>query len=225
MRDFKEKTELEKKWAAAAEEASTPAAQDEEAAAEAPAPEESGEAVPAAARDPREDELAALESEVTDLRNQLLRGRAEFDNYRKRMAREREQDRKLAAAQLMRELLPVADNLERALGHAEAGESALAQGVDMVLRQLSGVLQAKGLEPIPAVGERFDPNVHEALAHQPSDEHEPDIVTTEYERGYRIGDHVLRPSKVVVSSGPAAGGIAPGEEELSSIQAESHGEE
>ena len=136
-----------------------------------------------------------------------------------------EEIRKRCAEQLLRELLPVVDNLERALGHVEDAENPLAQGVDMVLRQLAGVLQSRGLEPIPAVGEPFDPNFHEALAQQPSDEYGADVVTAEYERGYRIGDFVLRPSKVVVSSGAAGGGATGQDAGNNETQPEYRGEE
>ncbi len=147
--------------------------------------------------------LAALATELEEARDQMLRLRAEFDNYRKRTAREVERVRKTAAESLIRELLPVVDNLERAFDHAGDKSDGLAQGVEMVLKQLCGVLSAHGTEPIPALGEVFDPNVHEALSHLPSDEYAADTVMQEYERGYRMGDYVLRPAKVVVSSGPA----------------------
>ena len=147
-------------------------------------------------------QLRAAAAERDELRDQSLRQRAEFDNYRKRMAREAEMLRVRAAEGLMRELLPVVDNLERGLAHVEDTATPLAQGMQMVLKQFAGILQAKGLDPIAAVGEKFDPNVHEALAYRPSEEHPAETVVEEYERGYRLGDQVLRPSKVVVSSGP-----------------------
>lgn len=190
MNNYQEKTELEKKLEA-------------ELAAEADAAPDSEESSPDGGDSQSPSgEVQQLTLERDDLKNQLLRARAEFDNYRRRTARDMEDIRKRAAESLLRELLPVVDNLERALAHAEK-DNPLSQGVEMVLKQLAGVLQSKGLEPIPAVGERFDPNLHEALAHQPSGEHEADFVAVEYERGYRLGDYVLRPSKVVVSSGSA----------------------
>lgn len=149
------------------------------------------------------DPLANLTQENAALRDQLLRARAEFDNFRKRKAREMDQIRKTAADGLIRDLLPVVDNLERALDHAEDRAIGLAQGVEMVLKQLKSVLAQQGLEAIPALGQPFDPNLHEAMSHQPSDEHPADSVMLEYERGYTLGDGVLRPAKVVVSSGPA----------------------
>jgi len=150
-----------------------------------------------------EGALLAKHRECEDLRDQLLRHRAEFDNYRKRMSREAEQTRKTASENVVRGLLPVVDNLERALQHAEDPNGALAQGVGMVLKQLCDALSAQGLEPIVSVGEAFDPNIHEALAQQPSAEVPADCVVSEYERGYRLNGFVIRPAKVVISSGAA----------------------
>jgi molecular chaperone GrpE len=154
------------------------------------------------------DPLQTLAQECESLRDQLLRQRAEFDNYRKRMARDTEQIRKTATENLIRDILPVLDNLERALQHAEDPNGALAQGVSMVLKQLCDALAAKGLEPIASVGEAFDPNVHEAMAQQPSEDTPADMVLNEFERGYRLGGFVIRPAKVVISSGPAQSGAA-----------------
>ena len=174
-------------------------------AAEAEPDAELPEAVPeeAAAEQPSETELeiARLAAERDLLKDQLLRMRAEFDNYRKRVLREGEQARMGAAQNIIRDLLPVADNLERALAHAEDPSSALAEGVGMVLRQFMDVLAVRGLEAIPAMGVTFDPNVHEALSYMPSEEHAAGMVMNEFERGYRLGSAVLRPSRVVVSSG------------------------
>lgn len=168
---------------------------------------------------PGDAALAAMQLERDALQDQLLRARAEFDNYRRRVARENEQLRTTAAQALMRDLLPIVDNMERALSHVEDKTDSLALGVEMVLKQLSGVLSARGLEPIVAKGEPFDPNVHEALTHQPSVEYPEDTVMEEFQRGYRLGDFVLRPTQVVVSSGPPAGNFedapveSPGDEE------------
>lgn len=149
--------------------------------------------------------LAAMQLERDALQDQLLRARAEFDNYRRRVARENEQLRTTATQALMRDLLPIVDNMERALSHVEDKTDGLALGVEMVMKQLSGVLSARGLEPIAAKGEPFDPHVHEALTHQPSHEYPADTVMEEFQRGYRLGDFVLRPTQVVVSSGAPTG--------------------
>ena len=146
--------------------------------------------------------VAALSAERDELRDQFMRARAEFENYRKRTARDMERVRKTAAEDLIRELLPALDNLERALEHVENHEDPFVKGVEMVAKQFAGALAARGLSPIAAHGEPFDPNVHDALTQQPSEEHPEGTVMQEYERGYRLGDFVLRPAKVVVSSGP-----------------------
>jgi molecular chaperone GrpE len=151
--------------------------------------------------DPAADQLRQLSEERDQLKDQLLRARAEFENFRKRKAREAEEMRKRASEELIRELLPVVDHLEMALSHVEDKDSGLAKGVEMVVRQFAALLSARGLSPIPSVGERFDPNVHEALTQQPSDEHPEGFVMNEFQRGYRLGEFVLRPAKVVVSSG------------------------
>jgi len=176
--------------------------EEQETIAPEAAEETTAQEIPAEASEP--DPVAALQAECDGLKEQLLRARAEFDNYRRRMAREMETLRKTAAESLIRDLLPVADNLERGLAHTEDRNNPLVQGVELVMKQFADVLSARGLEPVAGVGQPFDPNVHEALAQQPSDEHPADTVAVEFERGYRLGDQVLRPAKVVVSSGPAA---------------------
>lgn len=169
--------------------------------AEAPAP--SAEAVLS------EDVMAALAKELDartterdTAQDQLLRMRAEFDNYRKRTAREVERLRKTATQSLVCELLPVLDNLERAIKHGGDTTGNLERGVELVLGQMQSVLARTGLEAIPALGQPFDPNVHEALSHLPSEEHPADSVMEEFSKGYRLGGCVVRPAKVVVSSGP-----------------------
>lgn len=149
------------------------------------------------------EELEALVAERDELKDQLLRARAEFDNYRKRIQRESELQRKRAAEKLLLDLLPVLDNLERALNHGQdTGESGLIEGVSMVFKQFLGVLDNYHVTPIVAVGELFDPNLHDAMTQQPSETYAEGVVMNEFERGYYIGDAVLRPSKVLVSSGP-----------------------
>jgi molecular chaperone GrpE len=127
--------------------------------------------------------------------------RAEFDNFRKRMTRESDRLRQQAAEALIRDLLPVADHLELALRHKEGCADALGEGVGMVLRQLHEVLGRHGLEPIEAVGQPFNPEVHEAVTQRESSDVPPDSVIEEFQKGYRLGQMVLRPSKVVVSMG------------------------
>ena len=169
----------------------------EEVEAETPAEEETVEKEPEEEADP----IAVLEEERDGLRDQLLRLRAEFQNYRKRTARDNERIRARATESLMADLLPVMDHLELALSHADDDSGALAEGINMVLRQFVDTLGKHGLEPIASEGETFDPELHEALMQQPSEEVEEGKVLTEFQKGYHLGDAVLRHAKVIVSSG------------------------
>ena len=149
-------------------------------------------------------DVEALQNERDDLADRVLRMRAEFDNYRKRMARDADRNRQQAAEALIRDLLPVVDHLELAMKHREGGPDALAEGVGMVLRQFHEVLVRHGVEPIVAAGEPFDPEVHEAVTQRESDEVPAQAVIEEFQKGYRLGQFVLRPAKVMVSLGAAA---------------------
>jgi molecular chaperone GrpE len=151
---------------------------------------------PEAAADPVE----SLERERDELLDTLQRIQAEFDNFRKRVARDQESLVARAHERLVKELLPVLDDLERALAHAEAHEEAqLEEGVALVARSFADVLRREGLEEVPTEG-RFDPHVHEALLSQPSEVEEGAVIEV-LQKGYRLGDRVLRPARVVVSSG------------------------
>ncbi len=156
---------------------------------------------PADTASPGAHESESFKAERDALADQLLRARAEFDNYRKRMAREAERTRQMAAESLIRDILPVVDHLELALKHADDHPGALGEGVALVLRQFHEVLGKHGVQPIPAEGEPFDPNVHEAVMQRETDGVPPESVVEEFQKGYRLGSIVLRPSKVVVSMG------------------------
>jgi len=152
-------------------------------------------------------ELSPLEqvtAERDELRDLLLRTRAEMDNIRKRMNRERDEERRYAALPIARELLPAIDNLHRALtaGEQNKDADALLQGVEMVTKQLDDILARHEIKVIPALGEMFNPNLHEALQQVPTNEHPPMTIIQEYERGFQLHDRVVRPSKVIVSSAP-----------------------
>jgi len=139
--------------------------------------------------------------ELDELKDKYLRVCAEYDNYRKRTIREIKEIREVATEQLIRDLLPVLDNIERALQHAPDPEDAFVSGIRMVFSQFKDILMARGLLPIEAIGQPFDPNVHEAIAQIESEQTEGTVVQ-EYEKGYLLGKRVLRPSKVVVSKSP-----------------------
>lgn len=151
-------------------------------------------------------ELKRVEGEVAELKDRLARRQAEFENYRKRIERERAETYDRAVADVTLKLLPVVDNLRRALdteASKEASESDefrhFLSGVDLIDKQLNGVLEALGVKSIPAVGERFDPHVHEAVVTEESAEHEPDTVIQEIARGYKLGDKLIRPALVKVA--------------------------
>ncbi len=145
------------------------------------------------------DELAAVMRERDEYLETLQRLKAEFDNYRKRAARDQESLVARAHERLVKELLPVLDDLERALQAAEEHEEAkLEEGVRLVHRQLADTLAREGLAEIGADGE-FDPHVHEALLSQPSEAEEGTVIEV-IQKGYRLGDRVLRPARVVVAT-------------------------
>ena len=147
-----------------------------------------------------EEQVAALEAERDEHLNDLKRVAAEFENYRKRVARDQESLVARAHERLVKELLPVLDDLERALAAAEEHEEAkLEDGVRLVHRELERTLSKEGLVEIATDGE-FDPHIHEALLTQPSDEDYGAILQV-IQKGYRLGDRVLRPARVVVSQG------------------------
>jgi molecular chaperone GrpE len=148
------------------------------------------------------DTVEALQREREELRDRLLRGAAEFDNYRKRTDRERRDLSDAVSADLMRDLLPVVDDLERALTAArESGASAgaLRSGVELIHRQLLDVMRRRGVEPFESVGQDFDPGWHEAIASEPADGHRDGEVVAELRRGYRLGPRLLRPAQVRVA--------------------------
>jgi molecular chaperone GrpE len=158
------------------------------------------------------DRLAALQAQIDQLTqerstllDQLLRRQAEFENYRRRVDRERAETYARSRAEVVLELLPVIDNFERALAsleHSGNDAKSLRQGIELIHRQLNDALAKFGLEPVESVGQTFDPNVHEAVSAEPSSEHEENTVIAEFERGYRLGEKLLRPAKVKVASTP-----------------------
>ncbi len=151
-------------------------------------------------------ELKRIAAEVIELRDRLARRQADFENYRKRMDRERTETYNRVVADIVAKLLPVLDNVKRALdaeASVEASESDefrhFLSGVELIYRQLEGVIEALGVKPLSAVGEKFDPHLHEAVVTEPTDEYEPDTVMQEIVSGYRMGDKLIRPALVKVA--------------------------
>jgi molecular chaperone GrpE len=152
-----------------------------------------------------DDRLAAAEAKAQEHLDDLKRLAAEFENYKKRTAREQASLSARAAERLVKELLPIVDDLERALVAAEGHQEAqLEEGVRLVHRQLAAALEREGLAEIEVDG-KFDPHVHEALLSQPSDADEGSVIEV-LQKGYRLGDRVLRPARVVVAAPKEADG-------------------
>ncbi|MDX6695717.1 MAG: molecular chaperone GrpE [Blastocatellia bacterium] len=151
-------------------------------------------------------ELKRVEAERTELKETLARRQADFENYRKRIERERADTYNRVVGDVVSKLLPVLDNLRRALdaeASMEAAESDefrhFLNGVELIDKQLQDVLEGLGLQPVEAVGQPFDPHIHEAVATEPSVDYEPDTVVQELARGYRLGEKLLRPAIVKVA--------------------------
>lgn len=152
-------------------------------------------------------ELKRVETENAELKDQLTRRQADFENYRKRVERERSETYNRVNADVATKLLPVLDNLKRALEAESSVESSesdefrhFLSGVDLIYKQLNGVLEAMGVKPVPAVGEQFDPHIHEAVVTEATDDYEPDTVMQEMVTGYRLGDKLIRPALVKVAT-------------------------
>jgi len=178
----------------------------EDAAREEEIPEEEKDPVQAF-----QDELADKEAIIADLRGEMLRVRAEAENFKKRLRKEKEDFAQFANEKILKELIHIKDNLERALATENPTAESLKEGVDMILKQFAALLEKEKVEPIEATGKPFDPNLHEALCRVETREHPENTVTEEYSKGYTLNGRILRPAKVVVAKAP--GKNAPGEEE------------
>jgi molecular chaperone GrpE len=152
-----------------------------------------------------EDPMAGLQADLDRFRDLALRSQADFENYKKRCAREKEEAIQYANNSLLQRLVGIIDNFELGLAAAkeQGQQSPIYSGMVLVQKQLNDLLAENGLLPIEAEGKPFDPNLHEAIAHEPSDQVPEETVLRQVRRGYRIKDRLLRPAKVVVSSGPA----------------------
>lgn len=148
-----------------------------------------------------EEQLAAKEKEARENWDRFLRERADLENYRKRVNREKEELLNYGNKSLIEEILPVVDNMERALAHA-AGDDPLVEGVRMTHGMLLTALKKFGVSPVEAVGAPFDPAFHQAMAQVPTDEHPPNTVVQEYQKGYMLKERLLRPAMVTVAAPP-----------------------
>lgn len=160
-----------------------------------------------------QEDLEEAEAQTQSAINKMMRLAAEFDNYKKRSAKEHENIRKYAAENLIKELLPIVDNFERAIESASESNlvppsngrtkdfDSFLDGVKLILSQMINLLEKEGVIAIKAVGETFNPNFHEAVMHINSDKYPENVVTEEYQKGYILKDRVIRPSMVAVSKG------------------------
>lgn len=153
----------------------------------------------------REDEVGRLEEaceaareEAAENYDRFLRARAELDNYRKRTAGIRVETREETLRELLMKIAPILDNMRRALGQESENVESLKQGVELIYNQIGDALKGYGLEPIEAVGQPFDPHLHEALMEVEHGEYSPGTVVEELDKGYKLNDKVVRPARVVV---------------------------
>jgi molecular chaperone GrpE len=171
-----------------------------EEAVDTPSPSETGQQELTELR----DKLEAKEKESKENYERYLRQVAEVDNFKKRVNREKDDAIRYANENLIKDILPVMDNLERAVAHAQGGGNGkpLVEGVEMVLRGLLDVFSKHGVVQVPAVGEVFDPGKHEAMAQVESSQHQPNTVINEHHRGYLLRDRLLRPALVTIAKAP-----------------------
>jgi len=151
-----------------------------------------------------DDAAPEVSADLKRLKDQLLRTAADFDNFRKRSRREVAEAAERGRETMLKELLPVFDNLERATLHSGNATNleAFVEGIEMVMKQFSESLKRAGIERVPSVGSAFDPTVHEAIQHLPTNEHPPGTVTAEVQGGYRLGGRLIRAAMVVVAKAP-----------------------
>jgi molecular chaperone GrpE len=151
-----------------------------------------------------EEQMARLRADLEDASDRVLRAQAELDNYRKRARRELEDERRYASMPLLRDFLPVLDNIQRAIDAAEKTPQAsgLLDGIKLVAQSLVSVLAKHDCKKVEALGQPFDPAVHEAISQQVSAEHEPNTVIFVAQDGYVLHDRVVRPAQVIVSKLP-----------------------
>ena len=161
-------------------------------------PRESGQA---SAGGDLETLIAEKDKEIAELKDKYLRTLAESENARKRIRQQADESVRIQRESILRDILPIIDNLERALAAAREGTDAktILDGVEMTVKALLDFLRAQGVTPVASVGQAFDPSRHEAVDHVASNAHPPNTVVDEFHRGYQIGERILRPARVSVS--------------------------
>ncbi|HID56267.1 TPA: nucleotide exchange factor GrpE [Candidatus Poribacteria bacterium] len=152
------------------------------------------------------EEIERIKAEAEAARDRLLRAAAEYENFKKRAEREKEEAMKFIAESIVLDIIPIVDNLDRAIKSAQSDEKknfdALLQGIEMIQKQMLSVLEKYGVGVIESEGQPFDPRIHEAILQVPSEEYPENTVVQEFERGYTLHDKVIRPAKVIVSKLP-----------------------
>ena len=156
--------------------------------------------------------MTEAQEAIAELNERIVRLTADFDNFRKRAQREKDEARQFANQGLLEKLLPVLDNFEMALTAVKDADPSVRDGVQMILDQLLGVLKESGVEPVDAMGQPFDPNLHEALSQEETTEVEEGTVVQQVQRGYKLNDRLVRPARVVVAKAPGAAEEAPTED-------------
>lgn len=148
------------------------------------------------------NQLQKREKEVAGLQDQFLRMQAETDNFRKRMIREKNDFSQYANERLIKELIPICENLDRALAAPDTNPQSLKEGVEMIFKQFTDLLKKEKVKSISSLGEKFDPAIHEALSQIETDEHEENTVVQEISKAFFLNDRLLRPAKVIISKKP-----------------------
>ena len=150
-----------------------------------------------------QEQIRLKDEEIANQKDTFLREKAELENFKKRLTKEKDDFVQFANERLLQELIQIEDNLERALEVPNATLESLKEGVEMIQKQFSTFLKNQKVEPIEAIGKDFDPTLHEVLNQQESEEHEENTVIEEYSKGYTLNGRILRPTKVVISKKPA----------------------
>ena len=150
-----------------------------------------------------EKDLLDVKNELTEQKDKFVRLQAETDNFRKRLSREKEEFSQYANERLFNELLPIFDNFERALEDPSSDIKSFKEGLEMILKQFSSFLEKEKVEPIEAIGKKFNPMIHEVLTSEESSENEENTIISQFVKGYTINNRVIRPSQVVISKKPS----------------------